>query len=532
MKIIGLTGGIASGKSSVSRCLSAERHVSSDVTEPGLPIVDLDLIARDALMPGTDAFRKVVHAFGSGVVKYGPASGPDTDVPYDQWRIDRKKLGEIVFNDAAARRKLNGIMQKGIALRLAGALLYHFVVGTEVVVVDAPLLFETGLHKICSTVVVVSVDAPTQLRRLMARDGAGEADAAARIAAQPLSLEAKAARAGVVLDNRGAKRELEAAIGRALPSLLRVSPAQRLLSGPALLLASATALALAGRTALPPIDIDAALSAGGGGGRFVAALGAWAALLLVLPAVTLGVDRELLHAGARWWVATALLCVLVPWWVVLPSLVLCAAAPVGMAVLRPVVLAPHAAKHGAGEEELAPGECALFAGSFNPLHEGHLAVLRTMARRHPTAPTLYAAVAYNPSKRYAVTPEERRRLVAEMCEADPLLRGRVRAVVVDGYAWRLAVRLRCARMYRGVRTWRSDGAAESLLQALNVVGPMLLAATLPPPTRFVESPPELTHVSSTLVRRRAERRESLEGLVPAATEERVAALYRTPEERR
>ena len=125
MKIIGLTGGIASGKSSVSRCLSAERHVSSDVTEPGLPIVDLDLIARDALMPGTDAFRKVVHAFGSGVVKYGPASGPDTDVPYDQWRIDRKKLGEIVFNDAAARRKLNGIMQKGIALRLAGALLYH-----------------------------------------------------------------------------------------------------------------------------------------------------------------------------------------------------------------------------------------------------------------------------------------------------------------------------------------------------------------------------------------------------------------------
>lgn len=516
MKIIGLTGGIASGKSSVSRCLSSERHVSSDLTKPGLPIVDLDLIARDALMPGTDAFHKVLQTFGNSIVKYGPSSGPDPDVPYDQWRIDRKKLGEIVFNDTSARRKLNGIMQRGIALRLAGALLYHFVVGTEVVVVDAPLLFETGLHKICATVVVVSVDASTQLRRLMARDGAGEADAAARIAAQPLSLEEKVARADVVLDNRGAKHELEAAVERALPSLLRVSLPQRLMSGPALLLASAMVLVLAGRTALPPLEAAAPC---------VAALCAWAALLLLLPAVMLGVDKELMRAGARWWVATALLCVIVPWWVMLPSLLVCAAVPVAGALLRPAVLAPHASKHGAGEEELAPGDCALFAGSFNPMHEGHLAVLRAMAQRHPTAPTIYAAVAYNPNKRYAVSPEERRQLVAEMCAADDALRGRVQAVVVDGYAWRLAMRLRCARMYRGIRTWSKDGAAESLLQLLNVVGPMLLEATLPPPTRYVESPPGLTHISSTLVRRRAAARESLSGLVPAATEARVEKLY-------
>ena len=78
--------------------------------------------------------------------------------------------------------------------------------------------------------------------------------------------------------------------------------------------------------------------------------------------------------------------------------------------------------------------------------------LRAMAQRHPTAPTIYAAVAYNPNKRYAVSPEERRQLVAEMCAADDALRGRVQAVVVDGYAWRLAMRLRCARMYRGIRT--------------------------------------------------------------------------------
>ena len=202
MKIIGLTGGIASGKSSVSRLLSAEH---------GIPIVDLDIIARQALAPGTFAFRKVVAIFGPAILSGGA--------------IHRKRLGDVVFNDRSLRQKLNQVLQPWIALRLLWALIYEFSLGSAVIVVDAPLLFETGLHRLCSVVVVVSVDPQTQLQRLMARDGAGEADARARTAAQPLSLEAKAARADLVVDNRGAPHETRETVGRTLPATLAVATA-------------------------------------------------------------------------------------------------------------------------------------------------------------------------------------------------------------------------------------------------------------------------------------------------------------------
>ena len=200
MKIIGLTGGIASGKSSVSLLLSAEH---------GIPIIDLDIIARQALAPGTFAFRKVVAIFGPTILSGGA--------------IHRKRLGDVVFNDRALRQKLNQVLQPWIALRLLWALIYEFSLGTAVVVVDAPLLFETGLHRLCSVVVVVSVDPQTQLQRLVARDNAGEADARARIAAQPLSLEAKAARADLVVDNRGAPHETRETVGRTLPPTLPIA---------------------------------------------------------------------------------------------------------------------------------------------------------------------------------------------------------------------------------------------------------------------------------------------------------------------
>jgi dephospho-CoA kinase len=220
MKIIGLTGGIASGKSSVSRLLSAEH---------GIPIVDLDIIARQALVPGTFAFRKVVAIFGPAILSGGA--------------IHRKRLGEVVFNDRSLRQKLNQVLQPWIALRLLWALIYEFSLGSAVVVVDAPLLFETGLHRLCSVVVVVSVDPQTQLQRLMTRDGAGEADARARIAAQPLSLEAKAARADLVVDNRGAPHETRETVGRTLPATLPIAtplhpgPSSRRLDRPRLALA-------------------------------------------------------------------------------------------------------------------------------------------------------------------------------------------------------------------------------------------------------------------------------------------------------
>ena len=118
----------------------------------------------------------------------------------------------------------------------------------------------------------------------------------------------------------------------------------------------------------------------------------------------------------------------------------------------------------------------------------------------------------------------RRELVAAMCEAAGLGE-RVQAVVAPQYPWRFGLRRGVAVMYRGIRTWAKDGAAESVLQGLNIFGPLLLEASLPPETRYIESSPELIDLSSTVVRRRAAAGESLTGLVPEGVEARVAELY-------
>jgi len=182
-------------------------------------------------------------------------------------------------------------------------------------------------------------------------------------------------------------------------------------------------------------------------------------------------------------------------------------------------------RHARDEEEEDLGENAhvLFAGSFNPMHSGHLVLLARAARRHPRS-KVFACVAYNPSKAYAVSPQVRCELVASMVAAAGLA-GRVEAVVVPQYPWRFGLGRGVVIMYRGIRTWQKDGTAESLLSALNVVGPLLLAAALPPDTRYIEASPELLDVSSTKVRKRAAAGESLVGLVPKGAEARVAELY-------
>ena len=141
MKIVGLTGGIACGKSTVSTILR-DAH--------GLPIVDADEIAKVALDVGAPAYDKVVAAFGNDILV--PASSPNplaSDAgalccaPDGSRPIDRKKLGEIVFNDVMQRRKLNGIISPYIAKAMAWQCLQHFAIGTPVLVLDVPLLYET-----------------------------------------------------------------------------------------------------------------------------------------------------------------------------------------------------------------------------------------------------------------------------------------------------------------------------------------------------------------------------------------------------
>ena len=186
---IGLTGGIASGKSSVGRLLAAQ----------GLPLLDADVYAREALAPGSPGGQAVLERYGAGVRAPGG-------------EIDRAALGRIVFGDGAERQWLEQLVHPLVRTRFAAEL--EELVAEPVVVLVVPLLFEAGLETICSEVWLVDCDETQQLQRLMARDGLGEADARARIAAQ-WPLARKRQLADVVLNNRGGPEQLATQVEQA-----------------------------------------------------------------------------------------------------------------------------------------------------------------------------------------------------------------------------------------------------------------------------------------------------------------------------
>eukprot|EP00271_Cylindrocystis_brebissonii_P007966 TRINITY_DN2194_c0_g1_i3.p1 TRINITY_DN2194_c0_g1~~TRINITY_DN2194_c0_g1_i3.p1 ORF type:complete len:235 (-),score=13.25 TRINITY_DN2194_c0_g1_i3:421-1125(-) len=188
MRIVGLTGGIATGKSTVSRELGRR----------GLPIIDADEIAHDAVSPGTAGYRSVVAAFRRIGVEILKSDG----------EIDRAKLGELVFRNPDQRRLLNRTLQPHIALALISRLFHFWLQGTRVVVLDAPLLFETKLNYITHPTIVVHCSHATQLSRLMERNtDLTQEQAEARIDAQ-MPTRSKVARANIVIDNSGNLEEL------------------------------------------------------------------------------------------------------------------------------------------------------------------------------------------------------------------------------------------------------------------------------------------------------------------------------------
>ncbi len=186
---IGLTGGIASGKSSVAALLAGQ----------GLPVLDADLYAREALAPGTAATAAVRARYGAAVGQ-APA-------------IDRAALGRIVFADGAQRQWLEQLIHPLVRQRFSAELAR--LGEAPAVVLMIPLLFEAGLQELCSEVWLVSCDEATQLGRLLGRDGLSEADALARISAQ-WPLERKRALADVVIANDGSRDDLQAAVRRTL----------------------------------------------------------------------------------------------------------------------------------------------------------------------------------------------------------------------------------------------------------------------------------------------------------------------------
>ena len=189
MLLVGLTGGIGTGKSTAARML--ERR--------GAVVFDADVLARQAVAPGTPGFDQVVERFGPNVL--APGGG-----------LDREALASIVFSDPAARRDLEGIVHPEVRRMFAEGC-EEYRDSDRVVVFSAPLLVETGMHTAFDLLIVVSAPVATQIERLMRDRGMGERDVQARIAAQ-LPLEAKAEVADILVDNEGTLEDLERRVER------------------------------------------------------------------------------------------------------------------------------------------------------------------------------------------------------------------------------------------------------------------------------------------------------------------------------
>ncbi|MEW6443315.1 MAG: dephospho-CoA kinase [bacterium] len=185
MRIVGLTGGIASGKSTVSEMF---RRL-------GAEIVDADLTAREVVRPGRWAWKRIVARFGPEVVQ---ADG----------QIDRKRLGQRIFESPSERRYLNWITHPPIYLEILKDVARRWRRRAPLVMVDAALLYETPLRFFIQPVIVVYTDPERQLERLMRRDGVNREEALARIRSQ-LPLEEKKKRAEYVIDNSGTTVETQ-----------------------------------------------------------------------------------------------------------------------------------------------------------------------------------------------------------------------------------------------------------------------------------------------------------------------------------
>ena len=184
MLLVGLTGGLASGKSTVARLL----------TERGAVVVDADELSRRAVAPGSPQLDRIVETFGPEVLA---ADGS----------LDRAALARVAFGDETRRRQLEAILHPEVFRLLGEAVAVHRETG-HVVVFDAPLIFETGFDEACDLVVAVGANEATRVQRVMRDRGMDEGDARSRIAAQAPEAE-RLARADIVIENDGSLEDLE-----------------------------------------------------------------------------------------------------------------------------------------------------------------------------------------------------------------------------------------------------------------------------------------------------------------------------------
>ncbi|KIK70191.1 hypothetical protein GYMLUDRAFT_546371 [Collybiopsis luxurians FD-317 M1] len=195
MLVIGLTGGIATGKSTVSKLLK-ERNV---------PFIDADVIARQVVEPGSSGLAKIVKTFGKQILL------PDGS-------LDRKALGSIIFNDERKRKQLNAIVHPAVRRAMLWGVVKCWLRGEKFCVLDVPLLIEGPMWKLVYKVVLVYCPSDVQLQRLMLRDSSSAEDASSRLNSQ-IPIDEKLKYADERIDNSAGVEELNAKVDMFVASL-------------------------------------------------------------------------------------------------------------------------------------------------------------------------------------------------------------------------------------------------------------------------------------------------------------------------
>ncbi|MCF7926930.1 MAG: dephospho-CoA kinase [Candidatus Izimaplasma sp.] len=176
-KIIGLTGGIASGKSTITKMFK----------EKDIPVIDADKIVHDLLTPKTETYKKILDEFSDEIL-------------FTNDEINRKKLATLIFNNTDKRKKLNSIVHPKVREQIEFEIKRHKLLETEILVLDVPLLYESNLDELCDKVIVVYTTKEKQVNRLIDRDKITKDYALKKINSQ-MSLEDKKEKADFVIDN-------------------------------------------------------------------------------------------------------------------------------------------------------------------------------------------------------------------------------------------------------------------------------------------------------------------------------------------